>query len=51
MLRKYQGENLRSDSPCPSDLYRMTLSLVGFLVTLAPGNCPNEIGGYAPLKI
>ena len=36
MLRKYQGENLRPDSPCPSGLCRMTLSRVGFL-TLAPG--------------
>ena len=37
MLRKYQGENLRLDSPCPSGLCHMTLSRVGFL-TLAPGN-------------
>ena len=36
-LRKYQGENLRLDSPCPSGLCHMTLSRVGFL-TLAPGN-------------
>ena len=35
MLRKYQGENLRPDSPCPSGLCHMTLSWVGFL-TLAP---------------
>ena len=42
MLRKYQGENLRSDSPCPSDLCRMTLSRVGFL-TLAPGSKPYKI--------
>ena len=36
LLRKYQGEALRFDSPCPSDLCHMTLSQVGFL-TLAPG--------------
>ena len=36
MLRKCQGENLRSDLPCPSDLCRMTLSRVEFL-TLASG--------------
>ena len=36
MLRKYQGENLRLDSPFPSGLCHMTLSQVGFL-TLAPG--------------
>ena len=35
MLRKYQGESLRLDSPCPSGLCLMTLSRVGFL-TLAP---------------
>ena len=35
MLRKYQGGNLRPDSPCPSGLCRMTLSRVGFL-KLAP---------------
>ena len=37
MLRKYEGENLRLDSPCPSDLCHMTLSQMGFL-TLAPGS-------------
>ena len=37
MLRKYQGDTLRSDSPCPLDLCHMTLSRVGFL-TLAPSN-------------
>ena len=35
MRRKYQGETLRPDSPCPSGLCRMTLSRVGFL-KLAP---------------
>ena len=38
MLRKYQGDTLRSNSPCPLDLCRMTLSRVGFLM-LAPGKC------------
>ena len=44
MLRKYQGENLRPDSPCPLGLCRMTLSQVGFL-TLAPGTyvCKRDI--------
>ena len=37
LLRKYQGEALRFDSPCPSDLCHMTLSQMGFL-TLAPGS-------------
>ena len=36
MLRKYQGGNLRLDSPCHQGLCHMTLSRVGFL-TLAPG--------------
>ena len=36
VLRKYQGDTLRSDLPCASDLCHMTLSRVGFL-TLAPG--------------
>ena len=41
MLWKYQGENLRLDSPCPSGLCHMTLSRVGFL-TLAPGTGENS---------
>ena len=36
MLSKYQGDTLRSNSPCASDLCHMTLSQVGFL-TLARG--------------
>ena len=43
MLRKYEGDTLRSDSPCPSDFCHMTLSWVGFL-TLAPSTqCSSRV--------
>ena len=37
MPGKYQGDTLRFDPPCPSNLCRMTLSWVGFLM-LASGS-------------